>query len=58
MSFDGTRCDLRLAASRLEKVDTLLDDLSDFLHVLHEEPETTETTKKEIDYFIGRMRDI
>ena len=34
MSFDGTRCDLRLAAVRLEKVDTLLDDVVEFLQGL------------------------
>jgi hypothetical protein len=37
MSFDGTRCDLRLAAFRLEKVDTLLDDVVEFLQGLRED---------------------
>ncbi len=37
MSFDGTRCDLRLAAFRLEKLDTLLDDVVEFLHGLRED---------------------
>ena len=31
MSFDGTICDLRLAAFKLEKVDTLLNDIAEFL---------------------------
>ena len=58
MSFDGTTYTLRDAADKLETIDRLLDDLVTFFDELHEEPETTETTKKEIDYFIGRMRDI
>ena len=36
MSFDGMRCDLRLAASRLEKVDTLLNDIAEFFDDLLE----------------------
>ena len=58
MSFDGTVCDLRLAAFKLEKVDTLLNDLTEFFHELLEDRAVTGDREYDITCFMNRMKNI
>ena len=58
MSFDGTVCDLRLAALKLEKVDRLLDDLVEFLQGLREDAVLDIRYGDEIDSIVKRAINI
>lgn len=58
MSFDGTICDLRLAAFKLEKVDRLLDDIAELLDDLRSNSVMDGYRERDIDDMLARMTGI
>ena len=58
MSFDGTTYTLRSAAEKLDKIDALLDDLTNFFDELLDERVITEDREYDINCFMNRMKNI
>lgn len=58
MSFDGTTYTLRDAASKLERIDRLLDDIAEFLDELREDPVADSCYGQTITTLMARMTNI